>query len=217
MRLRWPVAVALLATLVIAGGCNRGRQHFNEGQRQMKRGRYAEAVVAFERAVTENAGFGEAHYNLGAARFELAAARLRALIVKRGPESLRQALPPPGLAPGAPRPVVDAAALRRDLGTLSAEEIGPVLRLVRESVAAKNQALRLFRAGKFLVVEDAAEQRRMLAQLESAVSLWEVVIRESARDRPRALLALLWPHVLRDLLLWPVPGKNGPNGADAQP
>ena len=210
--------MGLLALIVIAGaagGCTRGQRHFNEGQSEMKKGRYAEAVAAFERAVAENAEFGEAHYNLGAARFELAGARLRAVISKRGPEALRKALPPPGLAPNAPRPAVDVAALRRDLATLPAAETGPVLRLIRDSVTAKNRALHLFRAGKFLVVKEPAEQRRMLSQLESAVTLWEVVIRESTRDRTQALLAILWPQVLRDLLLWPAPGKNGADGPGA--
>jgi hypothetical protein len=207
-------AWVVLSGLVLLGlaGCTRGRRHFNEGQTAMKQGRHAEAVVAFERAIAENGEFGEAHYNLGACRFELAAGRLRQVIAKHGTAALRRLVPPPGARPRpGQKPPADVPSLRRDLGALPPGETAPVVQLIRASVMAKSRALQLFRAGSFFVVKEAAERRQMLAQLEQVVTLWDVVLREGARDRALVLMAIFWPEALRDLLLWPgAPAKFSP-------
>lgn len=201
-----PLLLLLAAGLALpVVGCRRkGAKAFNQGQGHLKKKHYAKAIVSFKKAVEQNPDFGEAHYNLGAARYQLAAQKLNELVKKHGSGALKSALEATGsnkpVTPGIhpPRQKALQAVLVRELRLLPADSADPIVTLIRQALSAKLKARDLFEKGKFVVVGKSSTRRAMLGKLKRIVRLRGILRKEGEKDRGLWLLAVARPALLTE-------------------
>jgi tetratricopeptide (TPR) repeat protein len=200
------VLLLMLATGLALGGvgCRRkGSEAFNQGQAHLQKKRYAKAIPSFEKAVRQNSGFGEAYYNLGAARFQLAVVKLNELVQKHGSADLKAALKATGGQTAravslAPEREVALAALRKELGQLPAAQADPIVALLHQAIEAKLRARALFQQGKFVVIRKSSTRRSMLGKLDRLARLRALLRKRGEQDRGLWLLAVARPALLTD-------------------
>jgi tetratricopeptide (TPR) repeat protein len=197
------LSLLLLASLALGGpGCQRkGAKAFNQGQAHLAKKRYAAAIESFEKAVRENPDFGEAFYNLGAARFQLAADQLDGLVQRHGSPALKATLkatagPPQAAGTLAPDGATVLGALTRELRLLPVAEAELVVTLLRQALAAKLKARALFRKGRFVVIRKASLRRAMIAKLDHVERLQALLLQRGAGDRGLWLVAVARPALL---------------------
>jgi len=205
--------LCLSGVLLLGAGCRtKGGKAFNDGQAHLKKGRYTQAIERFEEAVRQNPEFGEAYYNLGAARYQQAVKLLRAVVGKHGSTPLKkglaESLPKKGTTKASPETLTAerrhlAPALRAELAKLPAAETKPIVALLLGSLQAKLKARRLFEKGKFVVVTKSSVRKAMLAKLATVTQLRSVLVTQSAPDRGLLLLAVVRPELV------PLPAQAG--------
>jgi tetratricopeptide (TPR) repeat protein len=207
-----PLAPLLLLPLLLvtglallAGGCRRkGGRAFNQGQAHFKKKQFAKAIVSFKKAVKQNPAFGEAHYNLGAARYQLAAVRLNALVKQHGSPALKAALKATvGKKPVAARMHTSEHkailnTLITELRLLPAGSADPIVTLLRQALSSKLKARALFEKGKFVVVDKSSTRRSMLSKLHRLVQLRAILRKKGETDRGLWLLAVARPALLTE-------------------
>ncbi len=188
-----------------AGGCRRkGGKAFNKGQAHLQKKRYAKAIVSFKKAVKQNPAFGEAYYNLGAARFQLAALKLNELVKNHGSPALKAALKatvdqkPAAAGVNPPPQTATQTTLVTELRRLPAAKTDPIVTLLRQSLTAKLKARKLFQKGKFVVVGKSSTRRSMLGKLDRLVRLRALLRKKGERDRGLWLLAVARPAMLTE-------------------
>lgn len=208
----------LAASLTLGGvGCRRkGGKAFNQGQAHLKKKRYAKAIVSFDKAVRQNPAFGEAYYNLGAARFQLAVVKLNRLLKGHGSPALKAELKATGGKPataGTPAPERQAAlaSLVKELRQLPAAQADPIVTLLRLSLSAKLKARRLFQRGKYVVIRKSSTRRAMLGKLDRLVRLRALLREKGEQDRGLWLLAVARPALLTERA--PTKPRPRPKGA----
>lgn len=204
--------LCLAGTLLLAQGCRtKGGEAFNEGQALLKKGHSAHAIKRFEAAVSANPEFGEAYYNLGAARYQEAVRLLRAVVAKHGGPALKKALaaslPNKGESTAGPDKLTaerrqTAAVLQAELAKLPAADTEPIAALLQGSLEAKLKARQLFQKGKFVVVTKSGERKAMLAKLATVTQLHAALTPKGAPDRGLLLLAVVRPGLV------PLPGRS---------
>lgn len=199
------LTLLLLTSLALpAMGCRRkGGKAFNKGQAQLQKKRYAKAIASFDKAVRQNPAFGEAYYNLGAARFQLAVVMLNSLVDRHGSPALKAALKATANKPapaGAPTPERKAslAALSKELRRLPATQADPIVTLLRQALKAKLKARALFGRGKFVVIRKSSTRRAMLGKLDRLVRLRKLLRKQGEQDRGLWLLAVARPALLTE-------------------
>lgn len=194
------VALALLALPV--GGCkNKGAKAFNQGQAHLNQKRYPKAIQSFEKAIRQNPAFGEAHYNLGAARFQLAVIQLQGLAASHGSPALKAALKAAGGKPDKPHqltPERDAALARliRELRQLPAARADAIVALLKKALQAKLKARTLFKKGKFVVIRKSSTRQAMLGKLDQVARLRGLLRERGETDRGLWLAAIARPALL---------------------
>ena len=211
----------LLCALTLAACATKGARSYNEAQQALAQKKYEQAIAGFAKAVQENPDFGEAYYNLGAARYHLAAKRLNALVERKGSAALKSRLnrsaPRPrskgvSAPPGAARPEArSAAALARALATLPTADTAPILALLKQSFSDKARAQEKFKAGKWVVVRKPHDRKRMLDQLAFLTRLRTFLYQTSGGDRGLLLLAIARPTFV------PLPKTTAAKGATKNP
>jgi len=203
-----PAIVLLLLLLsaaltLPAGGCRRkGGKAFNKGQAHLQKKHYTKAIVSFQKAVKQNPAFGEAYYNLGAARFQLAAVKLNELVKHHGSPTLKAALKatvgktpaPSGLHPPPQKATLETMV--KELRLLPAAQAKPIVTLLRQSLTAKLKARQLFEKGKFVVVAKSSTRRSMLGKLNRLVRMRALLRKKGEQDRGLWLLAVARPSLL---------------------
>jgi len=200
------LATLLLASslALLAGGCKKkGSEAFNKGQAHLQKKRYADAITSFQKAATQNPSFGEAYYNLGAARYQLAAMQLNGLVDRQGSPALKAALQATRVEPGAagkltPEGPASLTVLRQELSQLPAAQAEPIVTLLRQSLAAKLKAQALFRKGKFVVIRKSTTRRSLLAKLDSVARLHKLLRKSGEQDRGLWLVAVARPVLLTE-------------------
>jgi hypothetical protein len=207
----------LLAALSLAACATKGARAYNEAQRALAKKKYKQAIAGFQKAVKENPDFGEAHYNLGAARYHLAVKTLGSLVKARGSAALKAHLKQTDSQSLRKRVNVPADQARLDpqelkkltaaLAALPAKETAPILALLKQSFADKAKARTLFRAGKWVVVKKPQARKRMLEQLAALEQMRGFLYETSQGDRGLLLLAVARPTLV------PVPKTTAKKGA----
>ncbi len=211
----------MICAIALAACATKGARSYNEAQKALAQKKYEQAIAGFAKAVKENPDFGEAYYNLGAARYHLAVKRLNALVDQKGSAALRKQLghsaPRPRTqgvsAPsGAARPAAGAVpTLAQALATLPTADTAPILALLRQSFADKARAQEKFKAGKWVVVKKPHDRKRMLDQLAELARLRTFLYQTSGGDRGLLLLAIARPTFV------PLPKTTAAKGATKNP
>jgi tetratricopeptide (TPR) repeat protein len=189
---------------MVAVGCQRkGGKAFNKGQAHLNKKRYAEAISSFRKAVKQNPAFGEAYYNLGAARFQLAVVKLRALVTQHGSEALKAVLKATAAKPKSAKTLTpeqqhSLSALLKELGRLPEAQTAPIITLVRQALSAKLKARELFKKGKFVVIRKSSTRRSMLGKLDRVVRVRALLRKRGEQDRALWLVAVARPALLTE-------------------
>lgn len=189
---------------VVAVGCtHKGGKAYNQGQAHLKKKRYAKAIVSFEKTVGQNPAFGEAHYNLGAARFQLAVVKLNELVTQHGSQALKAALKATAAKTKlaktlTPEQQHSLSVLLKELGRLPEAQTAPILTLIRGALSAKLKARELFKKGKFVVIRKSSTRRSMLGGLDRVVRLRALLRKRGEQDGALWLVAAARPSLLTE-------------------